>query len=241
MDRATCFSPDYVTAKERFLEAVRRLGYRHEAHTFAAQGPNREPLTMDVAVCGSPEAERGVVVSSGLHGVEGFFGSAVQLAWLQTRAADGSPPPHTALILVHALNPFGFAWLRRWNENNVDLNRNFLADRSFLTGDQKYQESRVAYQRLASFLNPHSPPSRWEPYTVKAVLRILSEGYAARARLPKEKRPPLRALRAVLALGLSELKKTLPVGQYEVPSGLFYGGGSPRRPRVSSATGSPCG
>jgi predicted deacylase len=28
-------------------------------------------------------------------------------------------------MLIHALNPFGFAWLRRVNEDNVDLNRNF--------------------------------------------------------------------------------------------------------------------
>jgi hypothetical protein len=29
-------------------------------------------------------------------------------------------------VLVHALNPFGFAMLRRWNEEGVDLNRNAL-------------------------------------------------------------------------------------------------------------------
>jgi predicted deacylase len=29
------------------------------------------------------------------------------------------------MILIHALNPYGFAWLRRVNEDNVDLNRNF--------------------------------------------------------------------------------------------------------------------
>jgi hypothetical protein len=182
---------------------------------------------MDVALCGSPNAERVVVVSSGLHGVEGFFGSAVQLDWLQTRGADWSPPSHTALVLVHALNPFGFAWLRRWNENNVDLNRNFLDDRSFLTDDPDYRESRATYQRLSPFLNSPSKPSRWEPYTVKAILRILAEGYTARARLPKNERPPLLVLHSVLDLGLSELQKTLPVGQYEVPSGLFYGGAEP--------------
>ncbi|MFX7984992.1 DUF2817 domain-containing protein, partial [Acinetobacter baumannii] len=29
-----------------------------------------------------------------------------------------------ALLLVHAVNPYGFAHLRRVNEDNVDLNRN---------------------------------------------------------------------------------------------------------------------
>jgi hypothetical protein len=33
---------------------------------------------------------------------------------------------HTAILLVHAINPFGFAWIRRVNEDNVDLNRNFI-------------------------------------------------------------------------------------------------------------------
>jgi len=35
-------------------------------------------------------------------------------------------PPACGLLLVHALNPYGFASVRRVNESNVDLNRNFL-------------------------------------------------------------------------------------------------------------------
>ena len=30
-----------------------------------------------------------------------------------------------ALVVIHALNPYGMANLRRFNGNNVDLNRNF--------------------------------------------------------------------------------------------------------------------
>src|SRR4051794_19437283 len=172
-----------VTTKGRFLEEVSRLGYRHESHAFAARGPAGEPLTMDVARCGPDGAERVVVVSSGLHGVEGFFGSAVQLAWLRSRPAGWSPPG-TAVVLAHALNPYGFAWLRRWNEGNVDLNRNFLDDLGFRSADPRRQGALAAYRRLAPFLNPRSPPSSWEPYALAGALRILSEGYGARARLP---------------------------------------------------------
>ena len=32
----------------------------------------------------------------------------------------------TALVLVHANNPHGFAHQRRVNEDNIDLNRNFI-------------------------------------------------------------------------------------------------------------------
>ena len=55
--------------------------------------------------------------SSGLHGIEGIAGSAIQLFWLQ----QSIPllPKDRAIILVHVLNPYGMAWLRRFNEDNV--------------------------------------------------------------------------------------------------------------------------
>src|SRR6478672_7572941 len=61
---------------------------------------------------------------SGTHGVEGFCGSGCQVGFLVDRVYEGLPKT-VDVALVHALNPFGFAWLRRVNENNVDLNRNF--------------------------------------------------------------------------------------------------------------------
>ena len=41
--------------------------------------------------------------------------------WLGARAL----PADTGALLVHAINPYGFAWTRRVNEDNADLNRNF--------------------------------------------------------------------------------------------------------------------
>src|SRR5688500_18661675 len=136
------FAADYFAARGRFREATADDGFRREVHEIDASGPDGEPLTIDAAVLGSRDPRRVVVVSSGLHGVEAFFGSAVQLAWLEHRAPTWSIPADAALVLVHALNPFGFAWRRRWNENNVDLNRNFLGDRSFLDEDETYADSR---------------------------------------------------------------------------------------------------
>jgi hypothetical protein len=159
-----------------------------------------------------------------MHGVEGFLGSAIQLAWLDIRAHTWSLPPDGAFILIHAINPFGFAWRRRCNESNVDLNRNFLDDRSFLASDRSYRESRLVYDSLNPFLNPASAPSRCEPYTLKAIRLILCKGLLARARLPANERPSYFGFRKVFALGLAELQKSLPVGQYEHEKGLFYGG-----------------
>lgn len=220
MDLAHCFSADYAGARERFLAAAGRRGARLESHVFAARGPAGEVLHLDAARLGDAAAPTLVVASSGLHGVEGFFGSAVQLAWLDSGAAL---PPGAGLLLLHALNPYGFAALRRWNEHNVDLNRNFLAERSFLARDPAYREIREVYARLQGFLNPPTPPSRWEPFAARALLRMLAQGLAARRRLGR-RAPGLHRPGAILELGLAELRKALPVGQYEHPQGLFYGG-----------------
>jgi predicted deacylase len=50
-------------------------------------------------------------------------------------------------LLVHALNPFGFAWLRRVNEDGVDLNRNFIDFSQPLP-------SSTAYEALHDYLVP---------------------------------------------------------------------------------------
>ena len=223
------FAADYFAARDRFRAATADDGFRREVHEIAARGPDGETLTIDAAILGSTDPRRVVIVSSGLHGVEGYFGSAVQLAWLEQRAPKSPVPADAAVVLVHALNPFGFAWRRRWNENNVDLNRNFLDDRSFLADDGTYAESRRVYERMNSFLNPRSPQSPFEPYTLQALRHILALGLESRARKPAGQRPPLLALKAVGALGLGELKKTLPVGQYEHRHGLFYGGDGPEQ------------
>lgn len=226
MHGAAFFSADYPTARQRFRAEAGRLGIPLTSHAIAARGPQGETLSIDVASIGAAHCRRVLVLSSGLHGVEGFFGSAVQLAWLAQFASTAELPKDVKLVLVHALNPFGFAWLRRWNENNVDLNRNFLGDRGFLAGAE-YRQSLAAYQRFSPFLNPAGRPSAWEPYALKAIGHILAVGWAVRQRLPAERRPALLAPLAAWRLGLAELQKTLPVGQYEHRQGLFYGGEKP--------------
>ena len=37
-----------------------------------------------------------------------------------------SPGAGTAVVLIHMLNPWGAAWQRRHNEDNIDLNRSFV-------------------------------------------------------------------------------------------------------------------
>ncbi len=157
------FSPDYAAARERFRATTRVVGAVPHTLELAARGPSGEPLTIDIAWLGDPNAKRVLLHTSGLHGVEAFAGSAIQLALL-------AHPPKTeagcALVLVHTLNPYGMAWVRRVNEHNVDLNRNFLADGEAWSGAPEI------YRSIDRLLNPQSPPG-FDFFSVRALLPLV--------------------------------------------------------------------
>ena len=62
---------------------------------------------------------------SGTHGVEGYCGSGIQIGFLK-EGLFAELPDDMSVVLLHAMNPYGFSNDRRVNEDNVDLNRNFL-------------------------------------------------------------------------------------------------------------------
>lgn len=119
------FSATYSGARAKFLTAAVRAGAETATHLHALRGPQGEELATDIAWLGPCDARSVLVITSGTHGVEGFCGSAIQTTWLTHGGAD-QRPAHVAVLLIHAVNPHGFAWLRRVNEDNVDLNRNWL-------------------------------------------------------------------------------------------------------------------
>ena len=153
MNPLDLFSPSYEVARRRFRDAARAAGTTVEQHRVDT-GEAGVDFTIDVATVGAREPSWAVVVSSGVHGIEGFFGSAIQLAWLSGQTAGEPPPGDGVVVLIHAVNPSGFARLRRTNEHNVDLNRNFLDTADAYTG------APDGYETLDPFLNPASPPSR---------------------------------------------------------------------------------
>jgi len=162
------FSPDYFTAAERFSATALKSGARLQILPLHAKGPTGQELGIEIAWLGAQTPRRVLLHSSGLHGVEGFAGSAIQLQLLDDVPAL---PADTALVIVHILNPYGMAWLRRVNENNVDLNRNFPHNAS-------YAGAPSMYARLDRFLNPQSPPMS-DFYFAKAGYLILRYGLAA--------------------------------------------------------------
>jgi hypothetical protein len=192
------FSTNYETARQRFRQVAGRIGWQLEAHPIDAAEPDGRQLTIDVAWSPKNNSENALVLSSGLHGVEGFFGSAVQIGLLEKWSSGSSLDLPFRCVFLHGLNPFGFYWVRRFDENNVDPNRNFL-----LTGE-RYEGFPAGYDRLDGLLNPRRPPSRREPFTLKALW-------------------------AILRFGMPRLRQVVASGQYKFPQGLFFGGAGPSR------------
>jgi hypothetical protein len=159
------------------------------------RGPVGETLAIDVARWGSPDAQRWLLLTSGLHGIEGSFGSAAQIIFLQHLQHE-IRDDKVGILFLHALNPYGFAWRRRTNEDNIDLNRNFLLP------DQEFVGAHPLYRHVYQRFDPTFAPSPRERFMLKAWPLIMRHG--------------LRVLRT-----------SLPIGQYEYPKGLFYGGQKP--------------
>ncbi|MEJ8813118.1 M14 family metallopeptidase [Variovorax ureilyticus] len=117
------FSPSYATARRKFQDAAAARGLPVDSRVLDLPGAEGETLAMDVVLDGPADASRLLVVLSGVHGVEGFCGSAIQTGMLRL----GAPAhPDTAVLHIHAINPYGFSYLRRVTQENVDLNRNFV-------------------------------------------------------------------------------------------------------------------
>lgn len=119
------FSATYAEARDKFLGAASGAGATLSAYVHPERGPDGGELATDVAWIGPADARAVFVMVSATHGVEGHCGSGAQIDWLR-RGEAANLPAGAAALIVHAINPYGFAWSRRVTHENVDLNRNFV-------------------------------------------------------------------------------------------------------------------
>jgi hypothetical protein len=192
------FSPSYVQARERILAAADKLSIPHRVFSLPLGIPGREgeELCTDIIWLGSENPRRVMFHSSGVHGVEGYAGSAVQLQFL-SQVVSPELPDDTAIVFIHAVNPFGMSWLRRANENNVDLNRNCLSKELW---DNFAMQWNADYANFDEFLTPKEEPWNWTMNYWTQTAYYLS------------------------AYGFPSVKQTVAGGQYRFNKGLFYGG-----------------
>lgn len=109
-----------------------------------------------------------LIHSSGVHGVEGYLGSAVQIRFLHelvnrnedhlvvTNKSLATKYKMRRILLIHSVNPFGMRHHRRTNKNNVDLNRNALSEEEWEMIRLR-DPNFAGYVDLDSVLNPFVP------------------------------------------------------------------------------------
>lgn len=165
------FSRTYAEARHRFHLAAEINGSKVKVYKHPLTGPKGEEMASDVVWLGKLDAKAVMVVTSGVHGPELFCGSGAQIDALLdldiTRYGD------VAMLLVHAVNPYGTAWLRRTNEDNIDINRNH-ADFSkpqprnpgyeelhdaFVPADSSEATFTVADERIRAYGARHGDPA----------------------------------------------------------------------------------
>lgn len=199
-----CFSETYQEARERFRMAAKAAGA--ELHTIPIVTTGSEEYTTDIAIIRGGLS--GLVVhSSGVHGVEGYAGSAIQIAWLRHVATTTTTTKITTttrsfptIVLVHAINPYGMAHYHRTNENNVDLNRNALFPHQWQEEALQRDPNLAHYQDFVDFFNPYnSDTNRGHGFVLDAIPKLWRHGF-------------------------TKLKTAMVTGQYHDPRGIFFGG-----------------
>ncbi len=145
---------------------------------------------------GTGDPQRLLILSSGIHGIEGFAGSAVQLMFME-EFLDEELLENMGVLFIHGLNPYGFKHNRRFTENNVDLNRNWDIDKSL------FATPNPGYFRFGRIINPqekvdlNSAGNRF--FFLKAVLKMTTNN-------------------------IEFARQSILQGQYEYPDGLYFGG-----------------
>jgi Protein of unknown function (DUF2817) len=163
----------YAASREIFRAAcdAQSLPVRSIVHPLA--GRYGEELAIDAALmCVDPKAPL-MLVSSGCHGVEGHAGSAVQAGMLRdAETVETLRAAGVSVLLLHALNPHGFSWGRRVNEDNVDLNRNFVDFTASLPSNRGY-----------AALRPLLLPRRWPPGNADRLRLLTTIARQGRAKI----------------------------------------------------------
>lgn len=141
------------------------------------------------------KSDKLLIIFSGTHGIEAYVGSAIQ-RWLVDQPFV-QKREDINILLVHGLNVYGFKNKRRVNEENIDLNRNFITNRSAFVSDDS------GYKKLYDYLNPADDATHGLLSNVKFIWTAVTK---------------------IIRYGLENLRNAVLRGQYTYPEGLFYGG-----------------
>ena len=138
-----------------------------------------------------------IVLTTGVHGMEGYIGS-VMLDVFFEELYPTLNTKDTGVLIVANVNPYGMKYMRRYNENNVDLNRNFIED-----WDNFDLSSNKEYPKVVNFLQPEGKIRNAFWHEVGFYLSLAKEA---------------------IFTGADTISDALLTGQYEYADGVYYGG-----------------
>jgi len=242
-DSCTLFSTEYVEARAKFRAAVKAYnatledkGEVLELWSSLVSKKDGEPFSLEVAVIPGNSAKLGTIVhSSGVHGVEGYAGSSIQLALLelftslskQKESGFGADDRPT-VVLVHVVNPVGMSQYRRYNENNIDLNRNgiILTEGNDRKDEHRHRDDGI-YRSFREFVDKRDPNiAGYDDFRDLFVPTVKETGINHLSFYENTIGYFARAIPAIARYGLPALKRGMVAGQYHHPEGLNYGGQS---------------
>src|SRR3569623_13131 len=190
---------DYEDSRRRFLKLATAAGASIRSFPLRNAKADALPLFTDNAQLAPENTQTLIVIASGTHGVEGYAGAVCQFRFLQ-HYAQRYAASGLAFLLVHAVNPWGYAHDSRVTEEGIDLNRNFVAFPR-LAGDDADGEAygRFHRQQVENY--------RPFPFGLNNEVKLLSHGATAgRRRL---------------------MRQDVTAAQYAYPLGLLFGGSAP--------------
>ncbi|MDD3975572.1 MAG: DUF2817 domain-containing protein [Candidatus ainarchaeum sp.] len=137
------FYKNYFEARNKFIELSKKNKFEQENYKI------EKNLTIDVSFK-KTNKDKLIIFLSGVHGVEGYLGSGFQNLFLDKFFQKNKNK--SSVLLIHSLNPYGYANNRRYNKNNVDLNRNNIENfKNVKNINPKYTE---IFRNLLPVYNP---------------------------------------------------------------------------------------
>jgi len=193
------FFNEYEEVRAHFLERTEELkeaGVETQTESYAISA--EEGLYIDsLYVPATVEQKNLIVLTTGVHGIEGYIGSVMlDVFWEEIYPTVN--PENTGVLIVANINPYGMKYHRRYNENNVDLNRNFILD--WETFDLTTNKD---YPKVYDFLGPK-----------KTMGNLFWHEAGFYASIAKQ----------AIVNGVDTITSALTGGQYEYPEGVYFGG-----------------
>lgn len=196
----TYFYETYEECRSNFRKAAQNIIKSHENGQVAwlnLESQQTTDLTIDYCYLPAKnKTEKLIIIISGIHGVEGYTGSAVQQMVLKEIVTQ-TDFERLGILFIHGLNPYGFKFKRRVTENNVDLNRNCYA------GFHGYNSVNKGYTLLNSWLNKKGE------LNMTQFDQFFFPFYAAQKLAVSSKKV---------------LRQAILQGQYQYETGIYFGG-----------------